>query len=217
MLNKRGGARKWKNWFYDLEIRRKDATNCFGRRRLPRPKPPTTTMNARIVRIGSLAVCLLGLAAQVSSAAPGMGGPLPDEQREIIREMAARHQELKREVVLTDDGYTATTTTENKELAAKLKAHLAYMEKRLESKAMVRRWDPAFVELVDYYDQLDTEIRPLENGVKVTVKGKSAEAIKVAQNHAGIVSGFAKEGPAAVQREHPAVVPRKKEKKAGTE
>jgi hypothetical protein len=120
-------------------------------------------------------------------------------------------------VVLTDDGYTATTTTENKELAAKLKAHLAYMEKRLESKAMVRRWDPAFVELVDYYDQLDTEIRPLENGVKVTVKGKSAEAIKVAQNHAGIVSGFAKEGSAAVQREHPAVLPRKKEKKAGTE
>ena len=146
-----------------------------------------------------------------------MGGPLPDEQKEIIREMAARHQELKREVTMTNDGYTATTTTDNKELAAKLKAHLSYMEKRLESKAMVRRWDPAFVEMVEYYDLLETEILPLENGVKVTVKGKTPDAIKVAQNHAKIVSGFAKEGQPAVQREHPAALAEKKGKKAETE
>jgi hypothetical protein len=174
-------------------------------------------MNARTIRIGFLVACFFGPIRGLSSAAPGMGGPLPDEQREIIREMAARHQELKRDVAMTNDGYTATTTTGDKELAAKLKAHLAYMEKRLESKAMVRRWDPAFVELVDYYDQLDTEILPLENGVKVTVKGKSPEAIKVAQNHAKIVSGFVKEGQTAVQREHPAVVPSKKEKTGGNE
>lgn len=146
-----------------------------------------------------------------------MGGPLPDEQKAILHEMATRYRELHREVVVTPDGYTATTTTENKELAAQLKAHLAYMEKRLESKAMVRRWDPAFVELVKYYDQLDTEVSPLPNGVKVTVKGKSLEAIQVARNHAKIITGFVENGAAAVQREHPAALDPKKKPKSTPE
>jgi hypothetical protein len=76
------------------------------------------------------------------------------------------------------------------------------MEARLDSKAMVRRWDPAFVELVESYDQLDTKITELDDGVRVVVIGKTADAVKVARNHANIVTGFAKEGDKAVQREH---------------
>jgi hypothetical protein len=135
-------------------------------------------------------------------AQPPMRGPLPDEQQEIIAEMAERHRDFKRVVELTKDGYQATTTTADKELAAKLKAHLKYMAARLDSKAMVRRWDPAFVELVEYYDQLDTRITEVDDGVRVVVTGKNADAVKVAQNHARIVTGFTKEGSKAVQREH---------------
>jgi len=154
------------------------------------------------------ASCLFfSLFISTATGAPPMRGPLPDDQQEIIRELAARHLELKREVKLTDDGYSATTTTQNKELAAKLKLHLAYMEKRLDSKAMVRRWDPAFVELVEYYGQLETEITPLEDGVKVEVRGQNPEAIRVAQNHARIVSGFVREGQKAVQKKHPPALP----------
>ncbi len=178
------------------------------------PELPDLIMNTRLIQFGSTVLVFLGFSLLAATAAPPMRGPLPEEQQAIIQEMATRHKELKREVEQTEDGYSATTTTENKELAGKLKAHLAYMEKRLESKAMVRRWDPAFVELVDYYDQLDTTITPLENGVKVVVKGKSPEAIKVAQNHAKIVSGFAKEGQKAVQREHAPALPAKEGKGA---
>lgn len=140
-------------------------------------------------------------------------GPLPDEQREIIQLMASKHDQLKRKVKINDKGYSATTTTADKELAAKLKEHVAYMKKRLDSGAMVRRWDPAFEEMVEYHDQLDTLIRDLPNGIEVVVTGKTPEAIKVAQNHAKIVSGFVKEGDVAVQREHkPALAePRKKD------
>jgi len=136
------------------------------------------------------------------TAQPAMRGPLPDEQQEIIADMAKQHADFKREVKLNDKGYTATTTTTDKALAAKLKAHLKYMAARLDSKAMVRRWDPAFVELVEYYDQLDTKITELDDGVKVEVIGKNADAVKVAQNHARIVTGFTKEGAKAVEREH---------------
>jgi hypothetical protein len=81
------------------------------------------------------------------------------------------------------------------------------MAARLDSKAMVRRWDPAFVELVEYYDQLDTKITELDDGVRVVVSGKTPDAVKVARNHAKIVTGFTQEGGKAVEREHkPALV-----------
>lgn len=135
-----------------------------------------------------------------------MRGPLPQEQQEIIHYLADHHKELKREVTLLDDGYEAKTTTKNKEVAAKLKQHFQYMEKRLDSGAMVRRWDPAFVELVKYYDQLTTKAEMLDDGIRVVVTGKTPAAVKVAQNHAKVVSQFAEKGMEAVQEEHaPAV------------
>lgn len=150
-----------------------------------------------------LLACLLLCAPFHAFAAPPVRGALPAEQQEIIAEMAKRHRDFKRVVELTKDGYQATTTTTDKVLAAKLKAHLKYMAARLDSKAMVRRWDPAFVELVEYYDQLDTKITELDDGVRVVVIGKTADAVKVARNHAKIVTGFTREGDKAVQREHP--------------
>lgn len=157
--------------------------------------------NAMIKSSILLAFLLAGLHCS-ASAAPPMRGPLPEEQQQIIAEMAKRHLDFKRAVEVTKDGYQATTTTADKDLAAKLKSHLKYMSARLDSKAMVRRWDPAFVELVEYYDQLDTKITELEDGVRVVVTGKNADAVKVAQNHAKIVTGFTKEGDKAVEREH---------------
>ena len=151
-----------------------------------------------------LAVISLSLLSHTSNAKSEevMRGPLPQEQREIIHYLAEHHKELTRKVTVKEDGYSAETTTENKEVAAELVKHIRYMKKRLGSGAMVRRWDPAFEELVAYHDQLDTEIEVLENGVRVTVTGKTPEAIKVAQNHASIVSGFVDEGDEAVGREH---------------
>ena len=149
----------------------------------------------------------LALIVISSSAAPSsFSGPLPQEQKDLIHYMAEHHTELKRTVTKTKSGYTATTTSDNPELIAKLKTHFAYMKKRLDSGAMVRRWDPAYKEMVEYYDQLITEISLMENGIQVTVTGKTDEAVKVAQNHARIVSGFASEGQLAVQREHKAAL-----------
>ncbi|MGJ8725492.1 MAG: hypothetical protein ACSHYB_13115 [Roseibacillus sp.] len=142
------------------------------------------------------------LAGNISAPAESFRGPLPQEQRELIHYMAEHHKELVRKVSKTETGYTATTTSENKELVKKLHAHVAYMKKRLDSGAMVRRWDPAYAEMVEHYDDIDATISPIEKGLAVIIKGKTPRAIKVAQNHARIVSTFAKEGSASVEREH---------------
>lgn len=144
----------------------------------------------------------LVMAASPLPAKSPMRGPLPAEQREHIHEMADLHQEFTRTVQLTETGYTATTLSGREDLVERLHEHIRYMLARLDSGAMVRRWDPAFAELVDYYDQLETHVEVLPRGVRVEVIGKTPEAVQVAQNHAKIVTGFTREGRAAVQRRH---------------
>ena len=87
----------------------------------------------------------------------GMGGPLPEKQRAIIHELAENHKKLTRKVEMTKKGYVATSTSGDKGLVAKLKTHFRYMKKRLDSGAMVRRWDPAYAEMTEFYDQLKVE------------------------------------------------------------
>ncbi len=133
----------------------------------------------------------------------GMGGPLPEKQRAIIHELAENHKKLTRKVEMTKKGYVATTTSGDKGLVAKLKTHFRYMKKRLDSGAMVRRWDPAYAEMTEFYDQLKVEVEELPNGLKVTITGKNAKAAKVAQNHAKIVTKFVKKGTDELHEKHP--------------
>lgn len=136
----------------------------------------------------------------------GGGGPLPAEQKEEIHSLFSNHESIKREVKLTKDGYTAHTTSDDPKVAALLQAHVGAMEKRLDAGFPVRRWDPAFEEFFRHYEDLETKISKIEHGVAVAVKGKTPEAIKVAQNHAGIISGFVKKGEERHHAEHPAVL-----------
>ena len=149
---------------------------------------------------GFLAVIVV--ATVPASAGPEFRGPLPPEQRDIIHFLAGHHDQIERKVTVIEDGYRALTTSRNKKVVKSLKEHVAYMEKRLDSGAMVRRWDPAFAEMAAYWDQLESQIRIKPNGIEVTVTGTTPEAVKVARNHARIVSGFAGEGFPALQREH---------------
>ncbi|WP_269526819.1 hypothetical protein [Coraliomargarita parva] len=131
-----------------------------------------------------------------------MRGPLPAEQRGLIHDMAQQHEAIERTVEMTETGYKATTTSQDAEIAASLKAHVKYMSERLASGAMVRRWDPAFVEMIEHHGDISVDVEELEDGIQVIVTGKTPEAILVAQNHARIVSDFAAKGPEAVQAKH---------------
>lgn len=134
----------------------------------------------------------------------GMGGPLPAEQQKLIHDLAEGHEKIVRKVEMTKVGYVATTTSDDQALAAKLKEHFRYMKKRLDSGAMVRRWDPAYAEMTDYYDQLTVKVEEFPKGLKVTISGKTPEAVKVAQNHAKIVTSFVQKGSDELPKKHPA-------------
>lgn len=151
----------------------------------------------------ALLLCAATLFAASTSPVHAQG--MPAEAREKIHHLFGNHTKLKRTVTVTDTGYTALTESDDAATAAALKAHVKQMSARLKSGLMVRRWDPAFAEYVEHYDEMEHRYEPTDKGMKATVTGKTALGIKIAQNHAKAVSDFAAHGWEAHDRTHAAV------------
>lgn len=162
---------------------------------------PTPSIYLRL-RSALPLLCLM-LVATSCAQQPGRG--MPQAARETIHTLFAGHANLRREVKLTADGYTALTESEDPALAAALKKHVGQMQSRLASGLSVRRWDPAFAQYCDHYDEMEHVFTPTAKGVRMTVKGRTAKAAKIAQNHASIISAFVAHGGSKHDTRHPAV------------
>ena len=126
--------------------------------------------------------------------------------RGVIHSLFAEHDKVKREVEMTDTGYRASTTSEDAEVAEMIQTHVAQMESRLEGGMGVRHWDPAFAELRAHYDDMEIAIEKIDGGIAVLVTGKTDDAIKVAKNHARIITGFVEKGGEQMHATHEAVL-----------
>jgi hypothetical protein len=139
------------------------------------------------------------------SGAPGAQG-MPPDARKNIHLLFNQHEEVRRTVTMTKDGYVSLTESDDPKVAGALKEHVRQMEDRLKGGLMVRRHDPAFAEFSEYYDQMTLVIEPTEKGLRVSVTGTTPAAVKVAQNHANVVTDFATHGWEGHDREHGAVL-----------
>ena len=130
---------------------------------------------------------------------------MPADMRQNIHALFNGHDTIQRSVRVTTNGYTASTESTDPTVAAALREHAPQMSRRLESGLMVRRWDPAFVEYIAHYAQIEHRFEALTNGLKVVVIGRTPTAIKVAQNHASVISDFVAHGWEGHDRTHPAL------------
>ena len=160
--------------------------------------------------ISSTKTLLLAILAASSlsstSCAQSKGGPgMPAEAREQIHALFDAHDKIHRDLKLTADGYTALTESDDPKVAAALKKHVKQMQARLGERLSVRRWDPAFAEYCDHYAEMEHQFTPTDKGVRMTVKGRTANAVKIAQNHAKVVSAFAAHGWSEHDKKHDTV------------
>ena len=54
----------------------------------------------------------------------------------------------------------------------------------------MRRWDPAFGEFFERYDEMEHQFTNLKKGIRAEVSAGSPEAIAAAHNHAFIILDF---------------------------
>lgn len=158
----------------------------------------------KLLRLALTSFAVVSFTVVVHAQPAGRG--MPAEAREAIHTLFNQHEQIVRKLTLTDTGYVATTTSTNAAVAAALQKHVRQMSDRLKSGLMVRRWDPAFAEYAAHYDQIEHQFETMDGGIRATVSGKNAEAIKVAQNHAQVIVDFAAHGWEAHDRSHPAAL-----------
>lgn len=130
---------------------------------------------------------------------------MPAEQRDAIHGLFDSHKMFVRDVVETEQGYVSKTTSEDPEAVKLLQTHVKQMEGRLKDGMMVRGWDPAYVEFVNHYDDIDIQITNIDNGISIVAIGKTSEAKEIARNHAGIISKFISHGWNEHDKTHAAV------------
>ena len=112
------------------------------------------------------------LAAVPAMAQRGM----PSENRDTIHQLLAAHGKIKREVIVTYDGYTSSTKSTDKDVVAALQRHVNQMEARMKKGLMVRRWDPAYVEFIEHYDDINLKTQKTDDGVRVVAKRSTEES-----------------------------------------
>ncbi|MBL9181490.1 MAG: hypothetical protein JNN17_05075 [Verrucomicrobiaceae bacterium] len=161
----------------------------------------TTSAHSHLIA----AMALVAAFTATSCAQQGGGHGLPAEARQQIHTLFDNHAKIHRELKLTATGYTATTESDDPKVAAALQKHVKQMEERLGSGLSVRRWDPAFAEYCDHYAEMDHRFTPTAKGVRMTVTGRNAAAVKIAQNHAKVVSAFAEQGWSEHDKKHDTV------------
>ena len=140
---------------------------------------------------------------------------LPEEYRDAIHTLFENPAKITRSVDILEDGYVAVTTSKDSELVAVLQTHVDQLSGRLKGGRPVRRWDPAFAEFFDHYEQMTHQFTKLENGMKAKVTGKTPEAIQAAHNHAQIIMGFSARGSVEMHARHAAVTDKGKESGKG--
>ena len=151
-------------------------------------KAPSSTKTLPLLAL------VAALATTTSCAQQGGGLGMSAGAREQIHALFDAHHKIHRDLKLTADGHTALTESDDPKVAAVLKTHVRQMQDRLGEGLSVRRWDPAFAEYSDHYAEMEHQFTTTDKGVRMTVKGRTAKAVKVAQNHARIISAFAAHG-----------------------
>jgi ubiquinone/menaquinone biosynthesis C-methylase UbiE/intracellular sulfur oxidation DsrE/DsrF family protein len=130
---------------------------------------------------------------------PGAGrGMGPDAamrvDQDVFHYLLERHELIRRKVRNIDNGVETITESDDAEVAAKIREHVAAMHERVKSGRGLRFWDELFAAVFRNHDKIRMVVENTEHGVKVTETSEDAYTVKLIQAHAAVVSRFVERG-----------------------
>jgi intracellular sulfur oxidation DsrE/DsrF family protein len=130
--------------------------------------------------------------------------------QEDFHYLLERHADIRRTVKNTAAGVETLTESDDPQVAARLKKHVAAMKKRMESGRGLRWWDPLFAAMFQEHAKVRMEIRETGGGVAVMETSDDPRVVPLIQAHAGVVSLFVKHGFEEAGKSHavPSAPPR---------
>lgn len=176
---------------------------------------------SRKIAAAGLALLGSGLVIAVASGHPGgmgpgmmmqgmqHGGPMAgmhsgdaafQADMQLVHQMLAGHDKIKRTVENLPDGIRTVTESDDPQVAQALKAHVASMEQRLKDGHIFNLFSPTLPVLFDNKDKIKTAVEMTQKGAVVTQTSADAKVVAALQGHAGEVDELARDGMAAMMR-----------------
>jgi hypothetical protein len=148
-----------------------------------------------------------GMRSQMGSGMVGMGarmmgmngGSATMDERRDIHGLLFNHDRIKRTVTNLPDGIRTVTESDDPEVAATIKKHVADMGKRVEEgrDPGLPIESPALHSIFRDKDKIKTTYETTEKGIVVVQTSTDATAVKALQDHAAEVTDLAQRGMVA--------------------
>jgi len=128
-----------------------------------------------------------------------MGGSATMDERRDLHDLFFNHDRIKRAVTNLPDGIRTITESDDPEVAATIKKHVAEMGKRVEEgrDPGLPIETPALHAIFRHKDKIKTTYETTEKGVIVIQTSTDATAVKALQDHAAEVTDLAQRGMVA--------------------
>lgn len=122
----------------------------------------------------------------------------------LFKQLLADHKQLRRETILLPNGIKVQTTSDNPELVRILQEHVEGMKIRFGNGRAIRSWDPLFIALFEYRDQITMVYRNLGNGVESELTAQDSKLIELIHAHDLTLHQFVERGFEASRHPSPA-------------
>jgi hypothetical protein len=141
-----------------------------------------------------------GMRGQMGRGMMGMmGGNATMSERSDLHNMFSNHDKIKRTVTNLPDGIRTVTESDDPQVAATIKKHVADMGKRLEEgrDPGLPIESPALHSIFRDKDKIKTAYETTEKGIIVVQTSTDAATVKALQDHAAEVTDLAQRGMVA--------------------
>lgn len=146
---------------------------------------------------------MMGMRGQMGGGmmAMMMGGDATMDERSDIHGLLFNHDRIKRSVTNLPDGIRTVTESDDPEVAATIKKHVAEMGKRVEEgrDPGLPIESPALHAIFRDKDKIKTTYETTEKGIVVVQTSADATTVKALQDHAAEVTDLARRGMVAAQ------------------
>jgi hypothetical protein len=132
-----------------------------------------------------------------------MGDSAHAADMQVFHQLFDHRTEIKRQVLLLQDGVETVTESTNSEVTQLLQTHVAAMLARVKEGRPIHQRDPLFVELFKNADRIEARHELTAGGVRVVETSQDAYVVKLLQAHAEVVSAFLANGMSEMMKNHP--------------
>lgn len=122
----------------------------------------------------------------------------------VIHDLLIQDGRIERRVDDIRGGIRAVTTSDDPQLADRIRTHVSQMRARIEEGDPIRQMDPLFREIFEHHQAIEMEIENVSGGVRVTeTSGDPQVALLIRQQARRAVSEFVADGMARAMRPTP--------------